>query len=96
LQRNNKAFARRLGILSLLMKKNPVGWMTYAQTAALFGRCPATIRKAVRLAGIVPYAPAGERGPKLLSLADRREIRRVLRDEIRKYERRGKGEQPAA
>jgi hypothetical protein len=36
------------------------------------------------------------RGPKLLSLADRREIRRVLRDEIRKYERRGKGEQPAA
>lgn len=70
--------------------------MTITQTAAHFRRCPATIRKAVRLAGVQPYAPAGERGPKLLSRGDRREVARVLREEIRKYERRRTGEQPAA
>lgn len=73
------------------MPKSPSGWMTISQTAALFRRSRVTIRKAVGLAGIIPYAPAGERGPKLLSLADRREIRRVLRDEIRKYERKQHG-----
>lgn len=78
------------------MPKPPAGLMTIAQTAAHFGRCPATIRKAMRRAGVQPYAPAGERGPKLLSRADRREIGRVIREEIRKYGRRQSGEQPTA
>jgi hypothetical protein len=65
--------------LGLLAEKLPA-LMTITQAAALFHRSRETIRRAMRAAGVEPFAPGGTRGPKLLTRDDCRAIRRALKD----------------